>query len=496
VGAQIVGLLAGLVVTPFTIRLLGPARYGLWGLMSSALSYLGLADFGMGSASMRFAGEAYGRGDADGESAAVWTTTVFTATATTIVAVLAGVFAQPLLHSLLHLRGSLLSTGAVALRLIAAACVLGAVAGTIKTPLLVRRRWAAYTVIASGTSIAQVLLVPVALEFVGDSVATAALVAAACALVQLGGMAWFAFKYQPALWRVRVTMPVTRMVVTFGGVLTIGLAANLVLITAERFVLGHYRSITVVAYYAVAARLAALLTLIPTAVVQPIFPVLATLHGEGDFDAERRLYRQALQGMYLVLTPSLVLLAFLAHPFLTVWAGRIYGEHSLVPFYILLGGVWFNSIEWLPITYLAAVDSPRKIAWVLSLEVVPYLAAAALLTTRYGATGAAIVWTARAVIDALIFVVVANRATGVPLSPLSTRAVRALLGPAVLAAGLLVLAHYTDGLGWRTGCSLVITPLYFALTWRLVLTETERSGLRAMAEAATLLGRIRKFRPS
>lgn len=51
---QAVQLLSGLIYTPIMLRLLGQSEYGLYTLVSSVVSYLGLLSFGFGSAYMRF----------------------------------------------------------------------------------------------------------------------------------------------------------------------------------------------------------------------------------------------------------------------------------------------------------------------------------------------------------------------------------------------------------------------------------------------------------
>src|SRR2546430_550163 len=50
-GGQGVTMVATLVATPFVIRLLGPASYGVLALIHVLIGYLSVADLGMGTAS-------------------------------------------------------------------------------------------------------------------------------------------------------------------------------------------------------------------------------------------------------------------------------------------------------------------------------------------------------------------------------------------------------------------------------------------------------------
>src|SRR5437667_12516441 len=58
-GGQAATLVATLVATPFTLRLLGPAFYGLWALLQVALQWVVLADLGMATASTRLVAQRY-----------------------------------------------------------------------------------------------------------------------------------------------------------------------------------------------------------------------------------------------------------------------------------------------------------------------------------------------------------------------------------------------------------------------------------------------------
>src|SRR5262245_51142191 len=69
----VVTVVASMIATPFTIRLFGSEAYGVWAILQVAISYMSVADLGMGMASTRFGSEAFARRDEKGEIAIVWT---------------------------------------------------------------------------------------------------------------------------------------------------------------------------------------------------------------------------------------------------------------------------------------------------------------------------------------------------------------------------------------------------------------------------------------
>jgi O-antigen/teichoic acid export membrane protein len=480
VAGQAAVLVAALIATPFTIRLLRPARYGLLSLLQSVQGWMGLADFGMTTASTRFAGERHAQDDGLGEASATWTSVAITTGATFVVAGAVALAAPFVLKSLLHVHGSLVAPGELAVRLAAAACVASVVAGTLNTQLIVRLRWRGLTLISAISSVGGIVLVPLALAAFGGGVVTSTAISLALGVVTVGVLLLTAIRLQPLMRRPRLSRSAARKLIRYGAALTVAGVAMIPLNTADRLLLAHYRTTTTIAYYVVAWRLATLLTVFPLAICQPLFPGFIRLQGSGQIDAMRALYRQALQGLFLLLTPSMLLLAFVAQPFLSLWAGKVYGVHSTHLFYIMVGGVWFDAAAWLP-AYFLSLDHTKQFATIRVIEIVPYVAALAVLTSRFGAVGAAAAWTGRLIIEAIVLFLLARRVGGVTISPLSANRVRSVVFPLTLGGALLLLSAVTASLPARAAYALVASVLYAALVWRLGLTQREREGLHALS---------------
>jgi O-antigen/teichoic acid export membrane protein len=492
IGWQGAGLAAALIATPFTIRLLGPSAYGVWALLQTTLTWIALADVGMSLASTRFAGDSLARGDDQGEVTAVWTSVAITAFTTTAVCAIAAWFAPAIVAHLLHVHGALSNAATLGLRVMTAAVVATALNNTFNTPQVVRLRWFSNTLTTTGSAVLQVILVPVALWAAGGSVQTAAFVAAGTSVLGAAGTVAIATRLQPGLRRPQVSARLGRSILGYGAAASLSGAATVILTSAERLFLGHYAGVVTVAVYVVASRLGTLVSAIPVAASAPLFPAIVRFHAQGAESRVRDLYAQALQGSFLVLTPAMLLLAGVAGPFLTVWAGHLYGARSTHVVYVVIVGVWFNSLTYMPQTYLLATSRAWLVARVHLLEVVPYLIAAALLTSRFGAMGAAIVWSGRGVIDALILFVLATRSGRLPLSPLSSRRTFSLLAPVLLGMAVLAIGDLTGGLAARAGALIALTVVYAAITWWLVLTTAERAGLVRLGARIRLTPRARR----
>jgi O-antigen/teichoic acid export membrane protein len=470
-------LIANLLATPFIIRMLGPSSYGLWALLQTSLTWAVVSSVGMGFASTKFGSDYYARGDDSGESAVVWTSLGVSLVSTTVIAALIAFGAPFLLSQLLHVQGDLLSAGIIALRLFCAIFVVQAVMSVVNTPQVVRLQWGWYTVTKTGALLIATIGAPALVALLSGGIVTASVVWLGATVLGTVGMLMLAVRLQPSLRRPRFDNTILRQLLRYGGALTISGLAVIPLSTAERFFLARDHSTAVVAYYAVAATLATTLIVLPEQLVGPLRPGLARLQAEGRHDEHRALYRKSLAGLFLVLTPAAIILAFLAHPFLSVWAGPEYGLHSTGPFMIIIAGVWLNCLAYVPYSYLLASGRTSLIAYIQTAEVVPYIAGAWLLTAKFGATGAAVVWSATFAVDAVVFLVVVWRVARLPFSPLSSRRLRSALAPVALGCIVAATATITHGLVERAVLAAFFGLGYFLAVWRLVLTTGERESL-------------------
>jgi len=300
-------------------------------------------------------------------------------------------------------------------------------------------------------------------------------------VLMVSGNLLLAVRLQPALLHPRFDWTVLRKLLTFGGALTVAGLAVIPLTTAERFFLAHNHSTTDVAYFAVAVNLATTVQVLPEQLTAPFLPALTRLHEAGQRQELRDLYRKSLSGLFLLVTPLTVLLAFVARPFLSLWAGPQYGVHSTLPFLIVIAGVWIDCLAWLPVSYLLSAGRTKLLAYIKLGELAPYLVAAWVLTDRFGVIGAACAWSVGCVLDSVLLFAAVRQVATLPWLPLSDRRRRSLAAPVVLGGAAVLLDHVTSGLAGRLGWAAALVLIYGAVVWYLVLSDRERRGLTALA---------------
>ena len=264
----------------------------------------------------------------------VWTALGLIAVTTGCVATAIALAAHSVVANLLHVERGLLTAGTVALRVGCAIFVLQSVAGIVNTPQVVRLRWRQWTVLTTSVNLLGIARRPGSpcglrgRHHDGGGREPRDLDPAGCR--------------EPAPRRPPPAGAPSPQVRPGCPSEASGLRRRahgcgpspVPLTTAQRFFLALNHSTTAVAYLAVAGTLATTLQIIPEQLTAPFLPGLARLQAAGRLHQLRALYSKGFSGLFLLVTPAAVLLAFIARPFLSLWAGPQYGAHSTVPFLV------------------------------------------------------------------------------------------------------------------------------------------------------------------
>jgi O-antigen/teichoic acid export membrane protein len=478
-GGQGAVMLALLVSTPFVIRLLGTEAYGVLALVNVLISYLLFADMGMGNASTRFAAAAHAHQDDRGEVAVVWTSLLIALVPATLAALTLTFLAEPVVVRLLRVPAHLHNEAILALRVTAVAFVARTAASVLNTPQLVRLRMDLSAYINAGTLTLQNLLIPIALMLRGDLVTVVSVIAGfAIAAASLHMVV--SRRLQPLLFRPRIDAALVGPLARFGGGLVISTLAAMVLLNAEKVLLARLASVTALAHYSIAFSLSSLLTVVPGAISQSLLPAFSRMQSSREHERLRQLYARALRGNLLWIAPAALLLCAVAKPLLTMWAGPEYSQQSALPFYILVCGVFFNVMATVPYTLLIAYGRSDLVARVHLLELVPYITCAFVLTYSFGATGAAIAYSARLIVDAMLFFFAARRLK-FSLSPVpSNRLSYAAAIAGLCAPVLLSFSAAAPPPAALVGVTALSSLVYVCLTWKKVLTDEERAWVNSL----------------
>ncbi len=235
-----------------------------------------------------------------------------------------------------------------------------------------------------------------------------------------------------------------RQLFLYGGWVAVTNFVGPILVTADRLLIGALLSAQAVTYYTIPYNLVGRVSILPAAITTSAFPRLSRM----DDDGSRTLAAQMLALLGAVI--SLVVVAgILALPiFLQLWVGPAIALRGAPVGMVLLLGIWINSLAYVPLTELQARNRPDLVAKLHMAEVVPFLVLLAAGIHFFGLLGAAIAWTVRVGVDAILLFLVSGRirclrsvAPGGGLAilacfiaPYEVVSVQTLLGVALVAA--------------------------------------------------------------
>jgi O-antigen/teichoic acid export membrane protein len=269
---------------------------------------------------------------------------------------------------------------------------------------------------------------------------------------------------QSIAWERSAAGPLLR----FGGWMTVSNLVSALMVMIDRFLIGALVTMTAVAYYATPYEVVTKLWLIPGALVGVMFPAFSTSSAQ-DRNRTALLFGRSVKCILLVLFPMVLLLIVLAQDGLRVWLGSEFAANSVHVVQWLAVGVFLNSLALVPSALVQGVGRPDLTAKLQVLELPAYLTALIWLTKKYGIEGAAIAWTGRVALDALILFIMARWLLPIKVSLRPQSAFLTALGLAALA-----LAGLPQGLLLK-GAFLLVTIVGFVLvTWFRVLSPEER----------------------
>lgn len=417
IGGQAAPLVASMIATPFVIRFLGTESYGILALINVLIGYLGFADIGMSSASTKFGAEANARGDTEGEIAVIWTALAINSIPVLLVAFILAIMSRTIVEHLLNLPQSLQENAIIALQISSLGFIARSISGVLNSPQLVRFRVDLYNSITASYNVVQIFLVPVVL-LLNFGLPGAVFTITFINFIMTANMTVVSNSLLPFWRKPTFNVVLLKPLLNYGLAILLTALISTVLMSSEKIFLVRFASAKALAYYSVAFTIAKLLNVLPGALSQSLFPAFSRLQVNTEKRYLKKMYSQCCRGVLLCLFLAATIICFFAQPFLATWAGAEYGRESIIPLYILVMGCFFEGMSYVPSFLLQAVGKPYMITYIQAVEIVPYLLMTALLTSSFGASGAALAWSLRAIVESLVIFGLAARVLASYSSPL------------------------------------------------------------------------------
>jgi O-antigen/teichoic acid export membrane protein len=454
---------------PVLIRELGKDRFGVLALAWGLIGYASLFDMGLGRALTQLVAKKLGQGDDKDIPTLVWTSLLLMlvlGAAGTIV--IAGI-SPWLIHRALKIPDMLQSDALRAFYLLALSVPVVISTAGLRGLLEAYQRFAIINALRIPMGIFSFAGPLLVLPF-SKSLAAVVAVLVAGRFIAWGAHLFFCLKIMPSLrssvlWARSAVVPLLR----FGSWMTVSNIVGPLMTTFDRFVIGSLISVSAVAYYTTPYELISKLWLVPVSLLSVLFPAFSTSLAQ-DRDRASMLYARSVKYLILALFPLILLIVALAQDGLRIWLGPDFALHSTRVLQWLAVGSFINCLGSSPFAVVQGAGRPDLTAKLHLIELPLYLAALYWLTRTEGIQGAAIAWTGRVAVDALVLFIIAKRFLPVP-SATQLQTISLFAG-ALLTFGLATFLH-----NWETR-GLFVVSIFFAfalITWFFVLSPDERN---------------------
>jgi O-antigen/teichoic acid export membrane protein len=259
----------------------------------------------------------------------------------------------------------------------------------------------------------------------------------------------------------------------FGGWITVSNLISPLMTYVDRVVIGALLPVAAVAYYVTPYEIVTKLWVIPGAVAGAVFPALAGNYALNRLHA-RELFFAGVRATMAALFPVVLILFTLAPEGLRLWLGSEFARESTQVLRWLAAGVLINSVGQVAGAAVQGAARPDLAAKLHAAELPFYMVSLWFLVREYGVAGAAIAWTLRVGVDAVVLLVMSDRL----LAP-GARVSRWALGALVLAGAGLGLGTLPQSVGAKVLFLAAACPAFAGLAWFWVVQPNERERMLA-----------------
>lgn len=398
VGAIIPGTVL-ILTAPLYLHYIGTSRYGILTIVWLMLGYFGAFNLGIGRAISN--GIARLKKAPHEERTSLFWTAIFLSTLFGIIG--AGVvflLGKWLFIHVFQVSTDLKSETIRALPWIAIALPLITLISVLVGTLEGRQAFLALNIgQATGLILSQIF--PLIVSYAGWK-SLSYLVLSALVGRMIGGviLVYFCQKELALSFTPKLFLGQVRPLLYYGTSITISNVVNPLLTVFDRFVIGTKIGMPAVAIYTIPYKLVSYVSILPLSLTTTLFPRYAIVSPR---EAHNLMIR-ALTIISVIMTPLVIIALILLQPFLRLWINGSFSEKATPIGVILLGGIWINAIAYAPSSYLQGRGRPDITAKFHLLELFPYMAVLWLMVEHSGMEGAALAWSLRVTVDALLLI--------------------------------------------------------------------------------------------
>ena len=462
-------MIVALFTIPSIIKGMGTERFGILTLAWAVIGYFSLFDFGLNRALTKLVSEKLGRGAHDEIPDLIWTSLIIMALLGICVSTLLIIFLPWLVEEILHIPESLKQETLIGFNFLALAVPVIILSVGLRGVLSAYQKFNLVNWVRVPMGI-YVFAAPLPMIWWYSN----ALHPILAALI-LGRVIGFLVQLRMCLTfvpfiksTVHFRRQFIRPLLSYGGWVTICNVVSPLMIYIDRFFIGALISTSAVAYYATPNEMATKLWMLPWAILGVLFPAFSTSLVQ---DAKRATFLFENSFKYLIVIFFTIILVVISFSFegLTVWLGDEFARQSARMLQVMLVGVFLHGIAQIPYALLQGAGRPDIIAKLHLVELPVYCILLWRLTMVAGNIGAALAWTIRLGMDAMIIFIFASR-----LMPDVVGKAYKRIGLLLISVFLYIPAFFIENSLVRGGFCIVFMLFFLTFAWFVLFDEKDR----------------------
>lgn len=387
--AMAVSMVVPFFLTPFVIRSLGVAAYGVWILAVSTVSYLNILDLGLRSAIIRFVSKAEAQGKPEDATAAIGAALWFRILISAGVAIVSVILALLFPH-LFKVPSGMQQAAQITVLMCALSVAITLVSGVFGAVLAAIHR---FDVLSSISAVQTLARAGGVILILGSGHGLVPLAYWEVTVALLGGLATsgIALKIFP-LCRVKIARPDTEIlkkIWSYSFTTFIFIIAVQIIVNTDNLVVGAFISVGMVAFYSIGGSLMGYSWQVVSAISTTFTPMASNLEAGGKSQELQRLLLRGTQATLGLALPISLALVLRGKTFISLWMGPQYSEISGTVLQILIISQFFGIADGTAASIMMAIDKHRPVAKSAIVEALLNLGLSILLVKTIGIYGVA-----------------------------------------------------------------------------------------------------------
>jgi len=386
---KFINLATWFILTPFILKQLGEAIYGLWTLVSSVVAYGYLLDFGITEAVTKYVAEYRTRGEGERASDII-ATGLWTNAGVGLLIILASMLLAPLFTGVFDIPPAKQEMALLLFRLAGATVGISLPCATTTAVLRGLQRFDLInlTVVTATLSTAAGTILVL---FLGAGVVGLAYVGLVTTLLVQVMSIWFVYRIAPELRYGRLALDSSHLKVlfTYSSSLFIMNLGGYLESKSDELVIGRFLPISAVTPYSLARRLSTLPQMITEQFLTLLLPMASELNAKEDRAQLRSLYVVSTRVTLAIFLSMSMALIVLVKPLLNAWVGADYVSYSSLVVVLVLASL-IDTSTWPAGFVLQGIARHAPLAAMTIGSGIANITLSILLVSRFGLLGVAL----------------------------------------------------------------------------------------------------------